>query len=61
MSEKRLQKRWRRENRKNKGVGTALAIQAKNAQIRRERDHVRSLDRMLQGQFDGGIFNEVMR
>lgn len=35
MSEaKRLQKRWKRENRKDKGVSTAAKIAAHNARIR---------------------------
>jgi len=55
MPDKRLKKRFEREHRKNKGVNTEAERLAKNEQIRRERESLRSLDSMLIGQFAGGF------
>ncbi len=37
---KRIQKRWKRENRTNKGENTERARQEKNAEIREQRSRV---------------------
>ncbi len=46
MRNKRLQKRWKRENRTNKGENTERARQEKNAAIRAHREQVMSSPEM---------------
>jgi hypothetical protein len=40
MSTKRIQKRFQRENRKNKGAGTEAKRQTYNAKVRKAREHL---------------------